>query len=224
MQTLKTNSIKTQGLSFFDLDHTLLVANSAFRFGVYLYQQGFLSFHTMVRLTFAYIKHKAGLLSLIDLHKNTFDLFFKGKPSQPVYLLAEKFVERHFEGMLNQIAVRRLQQDRSLGHAIVLLSSSPDFLVKLFAQKFSIEIWRSTRYTIDCEGRFCSVEQVFQGENKAQSVAEIAKQLGVPIWSTVAYSDSHLDIPFLEAAGKAIGVNPDRKLRTWCNRRKCQII
>jgi phosphoserine phosphatase len=36
---------------------------------------------------------------------------------------------------------------------------------------------------------------------------------------STAYSDSHTDLPFLEAVGHPVAVNPDRKLRRIASQR-----
>ena len=46
-------------------------------------------------------------------------------------------------------------------------------------------------------------------ENKARCIQELGYDLG----ESTAYSDSHTDLPFLEAVGHPVAVNPDRALR-----------
>jgi len=46
-------------------------------------------------------------------------------------------------------------------------------------------------------------------ENKARCIRE----LGYDLAASTAYSDSHTDLPFLEAVGHPVAVNPDRRLR-----------
>jgi HAD superfamily hydrolase (TIGR01490 family) len=51
------------------------------------------------------------------------------------------------------------------------------------------------------------------GENKARAVVELAAAQGLDLGASTAYSDSHTDLPFLEAVGSPVAVNPDRELR-----------
>jgi phosphoserine phosphatase len=51
------------------------------------------------------------------------------------------------------------------------------------------------------------------GEHKAAAVRELALEQGYDLTESTAYSDSHTDLPFLEAVGKPVAVNPDRELR-----------
>ena len=51
------------------------------------------------------------------------------------------------------------------------------------------------------------------GETKAELVRELAVSDGLELATSTAYSDSHTDLPFLEAVGNPVAANPDRRLR-----------
>ena len=51
------------------------------------------------------------------------------------------------------------------------------------------------------------------GEGKAAAIRELAGHERIDLAASTAYSDSHTDLPFLEAVGKPVAVNPDRRLR-----------
>lgn len=48
---------------------------------------------------------------------------------------------------------------------------------------------------------------------KADAIRELAAAEGLDLAASTAYSDSHTDLPFLEAVGNPVAVNPDRRLR-----------
>jgi phosphoserine phosphatase len=102
------------------------------------------------------------------------------------------------------------------GHYTVILSSSPDFLIKPIADKLRVDAWESTSYAVDKDHRFCDISRLMQGADKAVILEEIRQQHGVAPQNVIAYSDSHLDLPFLQAAGRAVAVNPNRKLKAAC--------
>ena len=52
------------------------------------------------------------------------------------------------------------------------------------------------------------------GEGKARALRELAGVDGLDLESSTAYSDSYSDVPFLEAVGHPVAVNPDRRLRS----------
>jgi phosphoserine phosphatase len=67
-------------------------------------------------------------------------------------------------------------------------------------------------------GTICEVENgVYTGRAlralHAQGKAACIRELGYDLTESTAYSDSHTDLPFLEAVGHPVAVNPDRALR-----------
>jgi phosphoserine phosphatase len=50
------------------------------------------------------------------------------------------------------------------------------------------------------------------GEGKAEAVRDLATAEDIDLARSTAYSDSHTDLPFLEAVGRPVAVNPDREL------------
>ncbi len=62
------------------------------------------------------------------------------------------------------------------------------------------------------------------GQAKADAVREVAARDGVDLAASTAYSDSHTDLPFLEAVGHAVAVNPDRALRRIAQERAWPIL
>src|SRR6185437_5797852 len=51
------------------------------------------------------------------------------------------------------------------------------------------------------------------GTYKADALRELAEREGIDLADSIAYSDSHTDLAFLEAVGRPVAVNPDAKLR-----------
>lgn len=56
------------------------------------------------------------------------------------------------------------------------------------------------------------LERRLYGQAKADALVELARERGIDLDSSTAYSDSHSDTPFLEAVGHPFAVNPDRAL------------
>jgi phosphoserine phosphatase len=55
--------------------------------------------------------------------------------------------------------------------------------------------------------------RALHAEAKADCVRAVAERDGLDLAACTAYSDSHTDLPFLEAVGHPVAVNPDRELR-----------
>lgn len=211
-------------ISAFDLDHTLLRVNSSFHFCKYLCQRGYVP-RWKLFFVFSYtIQHLLGLLSTKDLHNLAFQRFFFGLNPVDVQRWVDEFLHRYFNHYLYLPAIEVLQKSQEAGDVTMILSSSPNFLVEPIAKKLNISLWYATEYAIDKDCRFCHISHIVLGDEKKQKIDELRQQLGSAGTVVTAYSDSHLDLPFLLAADIRVGVNPTRQLRAICQRNHWKII
>ncbi|MGZ6297882.1 MAG: HAD family hydrolase [Parachlamydiaceae bacterium] len=210
--------------SFFDLDGTLLNVNSSSCFGRYLYQEGVFSTKLYIHLGTIYLLFKMGVLSLLEMQTQIFQKLFRGKPKAFFETHAHSFLDQNFERFLYLPAVKRLKQALANGELVVILSSSPDFLVKLIAERLNVVHWQASIYAIDSLGCFSHLEKLLQGSDKANWVIKFSKQRNLSKCNTTVFSDSILDLPFLKSGGIKIGVNPDRKLRVLCHQNHWEIL
>lgn len=178
----------------------------------------------MLYLSGCYGLHKLRVISMEKMQQKIFTRLFMGRSYNEMELFAKKFVNRDFEALLYHPAVQCLKTAQENGHYTVILSSSPSFLVELFACRFNVDAWDGTRYELDKEQRFSTISHLIEGKDKAKYLKKMAQRLGLKIQQTTAYSDSVLDIDFLASAGTAVGVNPDKELRKVCEQREWQIL
>lgn len=212
------------GISAFDLDHTLFSGNSSYLFGRYLFKRNILSFSDLAFIINCNLRFKLGLLPIKALHEAAFERLFKGKPYEEVRRWASEFIEGNFDKLLYPPAVNALMSAAANGHLPAIFSSSPDFLIEPVAARLGVSVWYATRYSVDKDRRFCDILRLIQGGDKAALLEGLRQQHQVQLKNVFAYSDSHLDLPFLEAAGNAVGVNPDRRLRAACRRNRWVMI
>ncbi|MBA3603028.1 MAG: HAD-IB family phosphatase [Parachlamydiaceae bacterium] len=199
--------------SLFDLDGTLLKVNSSFCFGKYLYQQGFFSLFQLLQLATISVLHKIGFVSIESVHHSVFKKIFRGRCSKQVEQFADQFVETYFNSMLYSPAIDRLKQAQSANHFVAILSSSPDFIVKRFVQKFEVLHCESSIYAVDSNGLYSHIEHLVEGQVKAAWVTRAIEESLVGFEETTAYTDSDIDLPFLLSCGTKVIVNPTRRLR-----------
>ena len=214
---------KTLSISAFDLDHTLFSDNSSYRFGKYLCGKKLLSLRSLAFIIGCNIRHTAGFLPITQLHEKAFRRLFQGRSSLLVRQWAIDFLDENFENLLYSPAINKLKLAQA-GHLTVILSSTPDFLVEPIAKRLNVSCWDATQYAVDKDQTFCHITKLVLGSDKASILDEMARRHNVPKHEIYAYSDSHLDVPFLMAAGTAYGVNPNRKLRSICRKNNWSII
>lgn len=211
-------------LSVFDVDHTLLSCNSSFRFGVYLYKRSVLPFSSMLYLAFCYARHKLLGLSIFDLHSRIFEAFFKGRSLVHLQQEVGSFLSESLETMLFSPAVARLQKAQSEGHYTFLLSSGPDFLIGPLARHLGVNGFVSTCYQPDATQHLASISDLVDGPRKAEAFTELLKKLSLSKEDTFVYSDSELDLPLFQLAGKPIAVSPTPALRKLCKQNGWEIV
>jgi HAD superfamily hydrolase (TIGR01490 family) len=216
--------MKARYISVFDLDHTLLKVNSSYCLGSFFYQHKFFPFSTMIYLAGCFWLHKIGLFSISKMQHKIFKSFFLGRTYSSISELTELFVDQYFDQMLYLPALERLKKAQQQGHYTVILSSSPGFLVELLAKRFQVDAWDATEYTLDENQRFCRINRLMLSSDKAHYINDLSANLTIEKSNIIAYSDSYHDLAFLEAAGQAVGVNPDRALKNICKQRKWPIL
>jgi len=206
------SGVNRREIHLFDLDHTLLSCNASFSFGRFLYRRRVLSFGSMSCLTFHYLRHLVAGLPLPDLHKACFRHVFLGLSRTELSAYIERFLDETLDAMLFQPAVRRLQAAQKRHAFTAILSNSPDFLVSAIARRLGVDDSLGTHYEVDQNGCFNRISGFVQGKEKAAYLKLKENTIdGAPVF---AYSDSILDLPFLEAAAIAVAVRPDRRLRS----------
>jgi HAD superfamily hydrolase (TIGR01490 family) len=216
--------MKYRGASLFDLDHTLLKDNSSYRFGAYLYKHKKIPLSSMLYFVGCYGLHKVGKLSLQGLHEQIFIKLFKNRSLAEFQKYSHTFLDESFESMIYSPALEKLNEAKRMGQLTVILSSSPDFLVKLFAERFGVDRWAGTRYLTNSQQNLTAISEILDGEGKAKFLHALSKEMEIPTAEITAYTDSFLDLPFLKEAGHAVGVNPDNKLRAMCHQYQWDII
>ncbi len=211
-------------LSIFDLDYTLLSVNSSYFYLKKMYSKGDLSLCSL--LWAASIKFFVTLIPvrLERLHQLVFDRILKGFSMERLESYADHFIREMISKFLYLPAYQKLTAARDRGDYIMLLSSSPDFIVKRIAACFGIELWEGTVYGLDDRLRLSHIVHIVAGKSKRSSLLKIGKERNIPRERIVAYSDSYDDMPLLMEAGEAVAVNPDRKLKRVARRVGWKII
>lgn len=165
-----------------------------------------------------YSRHRWLGMSIHDLHHQIFDSLFKGRTLSLIELYAAQFVRESLKGMIYLPAIKRLKEAQSRGDYVLILSSSPDFLVREIAHALGVNHWKATKYEANNEGerKLMAISHVMEGLDKADVLINLSRDLELPHSAITVYSDSYLDLPILKMAGRAIAVKPDSRLKTIC--------
>jgi putative phosphoserine phosphatase/1-acylglycerol-3-phosphate O-acyltransferase len=117
-------------------------------------------------------------------------------------------------------AVLRIEQHRSSGHHLVVLSAASVYVVRPLAERLKIPDYLCTYLEVE-SGRFTGnlLGPAAFGPGKALLAQHFAAERGIDLRQSTFYSDGHEDIPMLELVGNPVAVNPDRKLKQVARQR-----
>lgn len=153
-----------------------------------------------------------GRLSIESIHLKTMKVFFRGKSIHDLNRLVDFFLEEYFLSLQNEWVLDVLRDVQDQGKFTAILSSSPDFLVQAIASRLKVDHYLATQYSLDSNGIIQGLSHTVRGEDKAAYIRSLVASGEYLKNEIVAFSDSIHDLPFLEAAGVPVAVNPDRYL------------
>jgi len=122
--------------------------------------------------------------------------------------------ERYVSPALWQGTLEIAQEHLARGEEVWLVSASPVEMANLIAQRLGFTGALGTcaeeingQYTGKINGH------LLHGSEKARAITKLANDENIDLINSYGYSDSHNDIPLLEAVGKPCVINPDTLLR-----------
>ena len=106
-----------------------------------------------------------------------------------------------------------IDEHRAAGRLVVLATTSPEPLVRPFAERLGLDAVIATRWATD-NGTYTGAIDgpLVWGRGKLQAVQAWADDERVDLRGSYAYSDSYYDAPLLAGVGTAVAVNPDARL------------
>jgi phosphoserine phosphatase len=107
---------------------------------------------------------------------------------------------------------------------VVVVSASPEEIVRPLCRYLGIEDVIATKSELDEEGRYTGrIERYAYGPVKAQAIAEMAAAEDIDLDASYAYSDSVTDLPMLDIVGHPVAVNPDTELAAVAEERGWEV-
>ena len=106
-----------------------------------------------------------------------------------------------------------VERHREQGERVYIVSATLQEIVEAIADDLGFDGALGTICEVR-DGRYTGrALRALHAEAKAENVRELAESEDLDLSACTAYSDSHTDLPFLEAVGHPVAVNPDRELR-----------
>ncbi|PIS00459.1 MAG: HAD-IB family hydrolase [Chlamydiae bacterium CG10_big_fil_rev_8_21_14_0_10_35_9] len=208
----------------FDLDNTLIKGNISFSFFLYLFLNKKISLSRLFYPLIKFAKYHLGLLSLVDMHRLIFENFLKKQSLNFLKANVEPFLKAKIKKIINTPVYNHLKHHLKEKNHVILMSSSPDFLVNPLAEILGIKNSYATSYLLDSLGRISDVNYFLEGMVKAQFLDDHLKIDKLKYEKIVGFSDSINDLPLLKKCDEVYLVNPKRKLTKKFDSKICKII
>ena len=201
--------------AFFDLDRTLLRRSSALALAGPFREYGVIGRGQLAKAAAWQLLFAARGASAETVRKAAEDglIVLKGFRVDDLRDLVAGAMEPILKPLVYQEPLNLVERHRERGEPVYIVSATLQEIVEEIARELGFDgALGSTCEIVDGVYTGRSLRGA-HGEGKAAAVRELAAQEGFDLEASTAYSDSHTDLPFLEAVGNPVVVNPDRQLR-----------
>lgn len=220
MATDHTNPLD---LALFDLDDTLLGGDITFQWMEWLIERGWIADGNAFRATFA-AHERAYAAGELDMEQHL-DLLLsplEGRRVSDVSAEVEACLNDRVMSRLYPGGLQRIEWHRQQGHRVVVISASTAHLVAPLAQRIGADDVLAT----GLEEAGVDSDRYYTGKASGIRTFRDGKLKALEAWldgrkprQSWGYSDSHNDLPLLEAVDHAWAIHPDPRLEAIATER-----
>lgn len=201
--------------AFFDLDRTLLRRSSALALAGPFRAHGVIGRGQLARAAAWQLLFAARGASAETVRRAAEDglMILEGFRVDELRALVSEAMEPILKPLVYQEPLQLVTGHKERGEPVYIVSATLQEIVEELARELGFDgAIGSTCEIVDGVYTGRSLRGA-HGEGKAAAIRELAEREGFDLVASTAYSDSHTDLPFLEAVGNPVAANPDRKLR-----------
>ena len=207
--------------AFFDLDRTLLRRSSALALAGSFRERGVIGRGQLAKAAAWQLLFAARGASAEVVRKASEDgmLILKGFRVEDLRALVTDAMEPVLKPLVYSEPLELVRRHRDQDEPVYIVSATLQEIVDELARELGFDgALGSTCEIVDGVYTGRSLRPC-HGESKAAALRELAAREEIDLSASTAYSDSHTDLPFLEAVGRPVAVNPDRELRRVADER-----
>ena len=200
--------------AFFDLDRTLLRRSSALALAGSFREHGVIGRGQLAKAAawqLLFVARGAGAETVRKASEDGM-MILKGFRVDDLRTMVAGAMEPVLKPLVYSDPLALVARHRERGEPVYIVSATLQEIVEELARELGFDGALGSTCEIE-DGVYTGVSlRACHGEGKAAAVRELAEQEGIDLAASTAYSDSHTDLPFLEAVGNPVVVNPDRRL------------
>ncbi len=212
----------TGAAAFFDLDRTLLRRSSALALAPSFRAAGLISRRQLAKAAAwqaLFVVRGASHDAVKRAAEDGLVVLRGFRPEELQALVAES-MERVLRPLVYAESLDLVDRHRRRGEPVYIVSATLLEIVQAIADDLGFD---------GALGTICEVKDgVYTGRAlralHAEEKARCLRELDYELEASTAYSDSHTDLPFLEAVGHPVAVNPDRALRRIAAERRWPVL
>lgn len=197
--------------AFFDLDRTLLRRSSALALAPAFRRRGIITRRLMIEAAAWQVLFMLRGASHEAVRRAAEDglLVLRGHTPAEMRELVAESLETVLRPLVYAQSLDLVERHRKRGEPVYIVSATLQEIVQAIADDLGFD---------GALGTVCEVvDGAYTGKAiralHAEAKADCIRSLDHDLAASTAYSDSHTDLPFLEAVGHPVAVNPDRGLR-----------
>jgi HAD superfamily hydrolase (TIGR01490 family) len=203
--------------AFFDVDNTLVRGSTLYFLGRGMYQRGFFTKADISRFVVANIRFRmtgTEKKEVIEKFQSAATDFIGGHKVDDIKRIGEEIYDEFVSPKLWQGTFEIAKSHLDRGEEVWLVTAAPQDMADIIAQRLGLTgalgskaMIKDGIYTGELEGK------LLHGIEKAKAIQKLSQEHGFVLEDCYSYSDSHNDIPLLQAVGHPCAINPDAILR-----------
>jgi HAD superfamily hydrolase (TIGR01490 family) len=203
--------------AFFDVDNTLVRGSTLYFLGRGMYQRGFFTKADISRFVVANIRFRmtgTEKKEVIEKFQSAATDFIGGHKVDDIKRIGEEIYDEFVSPKLWQGTFEIAKSHLDRGEEVWLVTAAPQDMADIIAQRLGLTgalgskaMIKAGIYTGELEGK------LLHGIEKAKAIQKLSQEHGFILEDCYSYSDSHNDIPLLQAVGHPCAINPDAILR-----------
>jgi HAD superfamily hydrolase (TIGR01490 family) len=201
--------------AFFDLDRTLMEGSSAFQFGRAAYRAGLLGRRQLAADAWANMRFRLRGSTDEDTHalRDRISASLQGTR----VLDLERLGAAVLAGVLPRVYPQMVEiahSHQDAGRQVYIVTAASHELAQILAQVLAFDGAIGSQFSEVVDGVYTGRPGglfVYRAD-KARAIEELARERGLDLAASYAYSDSESDLPMLRVVGHPVAVNPDREL------------
>lgn len=202
-------------LAIFDLDHTLICADSDYLWGRFLIQRGLVDGEQYQRHNDRfYAEYKNGTLDIDEFLRFSLNPLTQHSIDQ-LHQWREEFVKEYINPVVAEGTASLLQQHRDQGDELLIITATNAFITRPIAELLNVQHLLATEPEIRA--------QRYTGHYHGIPTFQAGKVINLQLWleahdqtleESYFYSDSHNDLPLLERVTHPVVVHADETLQS----------